>query len=112
MKLLLDSRKLILAISEKIDFVIHEDMEKWRIGEYSYYMDNNYSVEEVLDVPIFVVPDKYFYIDEEFILNPNWSNAPDEIKELNKRIDAILLEKAESEIEIDERLSKIELGLA
>ncbi|ABX43303.1 hypothetical protein [Lachnoclostridium phytofermentans] len=111
MKLLLDSRKLIIAISTEITFGTFEGEEKWKVGNI-YYIDNWFTVTDVDDVPIDVIPNKYFYIDGEFVLNPNWANAPEDISEINKRFDAMLLNKAESELEIDERLSLLELGLA
>ncbi|WP_029502484.1 hypothetical protein [Lachnoclostridium phytofermentans] len=82
MKLLLDSRKLILAIDENIEFVTHEGLAKWKIGETTYYLDNNFSVEELIDIPFDIIPIKYFYIDGEFVLNPNWSNTPEDISKL------------------------------
>lgn len=111
MKLLLDSRRLILAINNDIELVNHEGYEKWKIGTLLYYMNNDYILEEVDDVPIDIIANKYFFINGEFVINPNWSNVPEEIQEMNKRINEILLKKAESELDIDERLSKLELGL-
>lgn len=111
MKLLLDSRKLILAIDEVIEFGIFEDMQKWKVGSNAYYIDNGFMLEEVLDIPIDIIPNKYYLIDGEFILNPNWINTPEEIKTINKQIDSLVLQRAESELEIDERLTTLELGL-
>lgn len=111
MKLLLDSRKLILAIDEVIEFCIFEDMQKWKVGSNAYYIDNGFTSEEVLDIPIDVTPLKYFYIDGEFVLNPNWNNTPEEIKTINENIDTLVLQRAEAELEIDERLTMLELGL-
>lgn len=82
MKLLLDSRKLILAIDDNIELVNHEGYDKWKIGKYSYYLDEDYTLEEVDEVPVDVIPDKYFFINGEFIINPNWSNTPEDIAKL------------------------------
>nr|WP_295681489.1 hypothetical protein [uncultured Lachnoclostridium sp.]DAD92270.1 MAG TPA: hypothetical protein [Siphoviridae sp. ctQ0C17] len=84
MKLLLDSRKLILAMDDVIDFVTHESYEKWKVGMFSYYMDNNYTLEEVDEVPIDIVANKYFFIDGEFVVNPNWRNTPEDISKIQE----------------------------
>lgn len=82
MKLLLDSRKLILAIDDNIELVNHEGYAKWKIGKYSYYLDEDYTLEEVENVPIDIIANKYFFIEGEFVLNPNWSNTPEDIAKL------------------------------
>lgn len=111
MKLLLDSRKLIIAIGEDISFVMHEGVEKWKVSNSLYYIDEGYTIAEIAELPLDVTQGKYFYIDNQFILNPNWNNSVEDIQELNNRINEVLIKKAESELEIDERLTKIELGL-
>jgi hypothetical protein len=46
---------------------------------------DNFTLVEVETLPLDVIPDKYFYIDGEFIPNPNYTNQSD----LEKRITAI-----------------------
>jgi hypothetical protein len=46
---------------------------------------DNFTLVEVETLPLDVIPDKYFYIDGEFIANPNYTNQSD----LEKRITAI-----------------------
>lgn len=77
-------------------------------------------VVEVLEehpLPEDFLTDKYKYTEEKgFYFNESWVELPKPqeqvITELEDKLNNLLLEKAESELEIDERLSKIELGLA
>lgn len=82
MKLLLDNRGLILAFGSDIELVTHEGYDKWKIGMFSYYIDDNYTLEEIDEVPVDVIANKYFFIEGEFVLNPNWSNTPEDIAKL------------------------------
>lgn len=78
MKLLLDSRKLIRYINTDIAFGIWDDtdIQKWRIGNY-YVIGDDFTLVEVETLPLDVIPDKYFYIDGEFVANPNYVGQSD-----------------------------------
>lgn len=83
MKILVDKRNLVLAIDSDIVFGTFEGEEKWKIGTNAYYIDNGFQVIDA-NVPEKVIPMKYFYINNEFVLNENWSNTPEEISILQK----------------------------
>ena len=93
MKLLLDNRKLILHIWEGIEFGTYDGEEKWKVSEYLYMIDNGYTCVEITDVPLEVIPEKYFYIDNEFVINPNYVNPSEQerrITELETMLSALL----------------------
>lgn len=81
MKLLLDSRGMVLSINENIVAKIEDGFKIWDTGNV-YMSDNGYSCVEAENISLDIIPQKYFYIDGEFILNPNWINTPDEISKL------------------------------
>jgi hypothetical protein len=78
MKLLLDSRNLIRYINTDIELGVWDDtnIQKWRIGNY-YVIGEDFTLVEVETLPLDVIPDKYFYIDGEFIANPNYVGRSD-----------------------------------
>lgn len=57
-----------------------------------------------------IEPYKYCYtVEKGFYPNPNWKEP---LKPVEVQLEELRLAKAESELEIDERISKLELGLA
>ena len=120
MKLLLTQRKLIIGISDLIEYGVWgniEDAESWRIGHNSYILDDGYTVEDVPvdNIPTYVQEYKYYYIDGEFKLADECPNEYRErIAELEDEV-IILQEEniASSEIEAEllYELSLMQLGL-
>lgn len=81
MKLLLDERDKIVAISNYIEYGVWGnvgDISSWKIGNNSYMMGEFYTVKEVDEVPIYIKEGKYFYINGEYILD---EDIPNEYKE-------------------------------
>ena len=71
MKLLLTERGQIIAISNLIEYGVWGNIgesKSWKLGEHSYTMDDNYTVVEVdnNDIPLYVKPYEFYYIDGEF----------------------------------------------
>nr|DAI96724.1 MAG TPA: hypothetical protein [Caudoviricetes sp.] len=83
MDLLLDTRGLILSINPKFTTYEEDGYKFWKSGTLSI-ADNSYKCVTVESVPVDVTPSKYFYLSGEFILNPNWNNATEEIIKLQK----------------------------
>jgi len=112
MKLLLDNRNLILVISNDIEFGTFEGEEKWKVGNKMYFIDDDFSVAEVESVPVEVIPDKYFYIDGEFVLNPNYSN-PSEMEAKVEELEELLLASDEAVVSLYEmQLVQDEINIA
>ena len=95
MKLLLDSRNLIRYIDTNIVFGIWDDTNtpKWRVGNY-YVIGNDFTLVEVETLPLDVIPDKYFYIDGNFVVNPNYVGQSD-IERRLAAVEGVLLDVLE-----------------
>lgn len=83
MKLLLDERKLVVAIGSGIEFGVWgnvRDASSWRITPTEYMMDANYTLVDIgeTEIPTYVKPYAYYYIDGEFRLA---DECPNEYKE-------------------------------
>lgn len=102
MFLLLDSRKKILEISEICEKGVFEEdnLTKWKVNASSYLVDNNYSCVEVSTVPTEVIPEKYYYIDGEFVENPNFSSTG-EIAVLKATIETLTKQNATLQSNLD-----------
>lgn len=102
MDLLLDSRKKIMAIDNNITFgVFDEPIEKWKAGNI-YFIDCNYTKVSNIEVPIDIIPNKYFYIDGSFVIDPNYNNSSMEVSELKQQLSGL-------NTQMNERLGQTEL---
>lgn len=107
MKLLIDARSKVMFIGEVIEFGFYDDIEKWKIDNM-YAIDNNYRLIDNVQPPIEVIPLKYFYINNEFVKDPNYVDENYIIKRMSQ-LESELSIAIESSIENDFRLCKLEL---
>ena len=120
MYLLLDARGLILAISSVVEYGTFENEKKWKLDN-GYVIGNNLTTVNLDNVPIEIMPMKHYYINGEFMNNPNYTSPNEQelniqdLKEENSLLKAQVeeheLNQAETELDIDERLCNLELGL-
>ena len=101
MFILLDDRNTVIEINKSIK---QQEDGSILVGKHLVYNDENLSIVEVDNVPIDILPMKYFYIYGEFVLNTNWINPysdedvdklKQEVKQLNETVDYILTEGLE-----------------
>lgn len=83
MQLLLSDRRLVIGIGSVIEYGVwgnFKDMPSWRINNRSFAMDDNYTVEDIgdIEIPTYVKPMNYYYIDGEFKLA---DDCPNEYKD-------------------------------
>lgn len=103
MKLLLDERNLIIAISNYIEYGVWGnagELASWKIAS-AYAMDNNYHVEDIgdIEIPTYVHEGAYYYIDGEFRLA---DECPNEYKDRIKSLEEALAITDETAIELYE----------
>lgn len=115
MKILTNKDKEVIFKSDVMNEAIEDGQKYWYYSESCKVFDIGYSCFEVESAPEPL--EKYCYtLEEGFYLNPNWIEPPKPpeqiVKELEEKLNLLTLQKAESEFEIDGRLSKLELGLA
>lgn len=126
MKILTNLDNVIIA-SGDIEFgIFDEDFKKWKIqqGESLFYLiDCNFICVEVSDFPDGILEHKYCYTEEKgFYPNPNYVEPYDietevkrlttENEELKTTVTNLENNALDSELEVDYRLSMLELGLA
>ncbi len=104
MKLLLDERNLIVGISNTIEYGVWgnvKDLYSWKIGINEYAMDNNFSVVDIGDaeIPTYVTPGAYYYINGEFKAA---DECPNEYKERVEYLEEALAITDETAIELYE----------
>lgn len=119
MKLLLDERKLVIAISNNIEYGIWGNVgtaASWRISKTNYCMDNNYKVVEIADeaIPTYVRPYEYYFINGEFKLA---DECPNEYKDKIVALEATIAEQEEfianlleAQVELTYEVSLLELN--
>ena len=114
MKLLLSERNLIIAIGSSIEYGVWGQVgnaASWKITQTSYIMDNNFRVEDIGDVeiPNYVQPEQYYYIDGEFKLADECPNEyKDRIVAAEEEItntQIAMVEQYEDNLEMSENLS-------
>ena len=113
MKLLIDNRGLIVFIGVNIEFGIFDEpnVEKWKIDN-CYAIDSGYTLVEVESIPLEVIPGKYFYIDGEFTLNPNYSN-PNELEAKVTELEDLLFASDEAVVSLYEmQMAQDEINVA
>ena len=90
MKALKRQDNILLLEADRIEFGIWDepDIEKWAMFDDKgkimlYAIDDNYSVVEFdpADKPEDYFEGKYFFIDGQFVLNPDWQEPPLPIEE-------------------------------
>lgn len=102
MFLLLDSMNKIIYISKSMEKSKDEfGYDIIKVSPNLYYQDEGYSIIEVETVPIEVIPEKYFYIDGEYVLNPNYIDDS-MIAEYEQRVSTLQEMTATLEESIDE----------
>lgn len=92
MRLLLDEKKVIIAIGADIEFGVWGNIgvfPSWKISSTFYIIDDTYTVVEVNEIPNYVTPILYRYVNGEFVLAEEAKN------ELEKRIEALETHNAE-----------------
>ncbi|SFR78694.1 hypothetical protein [Anaeromicropila populeti] len=119
--LFLDSRYVIVGIVSQFTYVKIQDgkyvpsTEDQAVGKYvereNTVYPNDLKAVEVSQVPEEIVPGKYCYTDEiGFYINTDWKEPPKDISQITNDIDALNMHQAEIELDIDYRLSLLELG--
>ena len=94
MRVLLDERNCIVAISSVIEYGVWGnvgDLASWKVSPTSFIMDNNYTVMEIAGIPAYVKPKLYRYENGEFVID---DDCPNEYKE---RITALEEQLADTE---------------
>lgn len=104
MKILLDARNKIVAIGTSIEFGVWgnvADLSSWKIDETEFTMDSNYTLADIGDteIPTYVTPGAYYYIDGEFKLA---DECPNEYKERVEYLEEALDITDETAIELYE----------
>ena len=98
MIILTNSNDVIIAIGDEIIEDVEEQGVVW-INGAGYGLDGQ-KVYEVENIPEHVIPDKYKYVEGEFVLNENYINTNDEKQNL------------QSIQELETRTSDLEVMLA
>lgn len=115
MKLLLDERKLIIAIGNNIEFGVWGNlpngMSSWKLTASSYTTDANYTLIDIgnQEIPTYVIAGQYYYIDGKFKLADECPNEyRDNIKANTESIITIEDALCETEIANEDRLAALE----
>ena len=97
MDILVAKDGVIVAIEERIEFGVWEDepdIEKWKLSETMYMLDNELTLVTDVEAPDFVKPYRYCYGEAGFYKNPKWVEPFDpenEITQLRKQITELQL---------------------
>ena len=102
-----------------IDSETGEPIEKWGMYDEEgnpilYAIDNNYSVVEFdpADKPEDYEEYKYFFIDGEFVLNPDWTPAPPSPEEQLSQLQEDIVIVAQSAEDSEEALCDLDETVA
>lgn len=118
MYLILNEVEVILYITKEKPVINQgtDGLEVINVSSALSILNNNLEIVEVADVPKDIVIERYCYnAVDGFYKNPNFVEqylTISDIIPVHEILDNALLTRAESELEIDERISKLELGLA
>lgn len=127
-------QSITFGVWEELDMINGISVCKWKFEDEDenttmYALDGSldaaindgepvFHVVEVESIPDDCFTDKYLYVDGEFIDNPDYVEPPktleelqEENEQLKKQIETHKIEQALTELDIDERLINIELGL-
>ena len=83
MYILIDSEGTLRAIGSSMTEDTNEQGVIWVNG--AGYGLVGQRIVEVVDIPEFVIPDKYKYVDGEFVINENYRNSDEEIQLLREQ---------------------------
>ena len=114
MKLLLDERKLIVAIGATIEYGVWgnvENLASWKITPSYYIMDGNYTLVDLgdLEIPTYVKEGQYYFINGEFKLADECPNEyRDRITMAEESIVTIEDALCETELANEDRLAALE----
>ena len=120
MKLLLDERKLIIAIGSEIEYGVWgniKDLASWKVSNSFYVMGDTYAVVDIGDteIPTYVCEHEYYYINGEFKLADECPNEyRDRIVNLETTVetqDVQIMELTEYQAEMLYDLSMLEMGI-
>lgn len=75
MFLILDDLKKIVYISKMAERIKINNVDYIKVSSKNFVLDMDYEIVEVEDVPIETIPEKYMYIENEYVLNPNWESG-------------------------------------
>jgi len=115
MKLLLDSRKLIIGIGNNIEYGVWgnmDDVKSWRITPTHYMMDGDFHLEDIGDteIPTYVKEGQYYFINGEFKLA---DECPNEYKDRITSLEEQLLLTDETAVELYEtQMAQEEINIA
>lgn len=110
MKLLLNERKLIIAIGNSIEYGVWGnagEQASWRISDNYFMMDNNFTLEDIGDteIPTYVNEGQYYYVNGEFKLADECPNEyRDSITKLEEEVaitELTMIENYEAQEEIN-----------
>lgn len=110
MKLLLNERNLIVAMGSSIEYGVWGNVgnvKSWKITNTTFVMDDNFTAIDIGDkeIPTYVVPGEYYYINEEFKLA---DECPNEYKDRIVDLESQLATQDELSIELYEKQLKQE----
>lgn len=127
--LLIEINKTIVDINDQQPTKVQkDDYTVWRSNNKDDIFDDNYTCIEVEEIPDGLVPQKYCYSNGQFTLNPNFNEEKGlshvvgslniQVTSLGQKgykINQALIDhtnsQVETELDIDYRLSLLELGL-
>ena len=94
MYILLDDRNTVIEINLNI---VRQENNNILVGNHLIYEENDMKIVEVDNVPIDILPMKYFYIDGEFVLNPNFVNpySDKDVDQLKQEVKQLTTECSE-----------------
>lgn len=116
MKALKTEDNILLFEAPRIEFGIYDepDVQKWAMFNENdevmlYAIDNNFELIEFDETkkPEDYVEGKYFYIDGEFVLNPDWREPLPPIEEQVKMLAEDLATVAQNTEDIEEALCEL-----
>ena len=116
MKALKSEDNILLFEAPRIEFGIYDepDVQKWAMFNENdevmlYAIDNNFELVEFDETkkPEDYVEGKYFYIDGEFVLNPDWREPLPPIEDQVKMLAEDLATVAQNTEDIEEALCEL-----
>lgn len=100
MDILLDRNNAVIFTGEGIEFgkldASEPNVEKWKLDEHMFAIDNDFTLVQDIEVPAYVVeqPYKYVFDGEKFSINPDWSE-PVTVESLMQQITDLQMALAE-----------------
>ena len=79
-RIIVNKENVVLTTGEICEYGYWDDepdIKKWKISDYSYVINPEYSTAYTVDeLPADYVPNKYLFINGEFVKNPDWVEPP------------------------------------